>query len=92
MTQPKNKKPFIPKDKPKSWVIFTLACLSGLLVAGPILIGGNILKIKAISTIGMALFILCWSVAAIVWVIYITHFLAGHYKQIEERDWKDQIW
>jgi len=85
-------KPFISRDKPKSWVLFVLGCLCGLLVAGPIAISGVALKIQLVKTIGFSLFFSCWAFGAVMFIIYTFSFVKGRYKDIEPRDWKEQIW
>ena len=87
-----SEKSFIPKDKPKSWVLFILGCLSGLLVAAPIAISGVTLKVQVIKTIGISLFIGFLVFGAIMYFVYIISLAKGRYKDIESRDWKEQIW
>ena len=86
------KKPFIPRDKPKSWIIFICAGLIGLLVAGPIAIGGSILEIRLLGMIGVFLFFLCWAAMAVMFVVGFISKIFGHWKDLQEKDWKDQVW
>lgn len=87
-----NQKPFIPRNKPKSWVIFVLAGLCGLLVAGPLMFGGHYLGENEIVTLGKALFFLAWGVAVIMWFIFAAGLVTGKYKNISEKNWHEQLW
>ena len=88
----KSNKQFIPRDKPKSWIIFICSGLVCLLVASPIAIGGSVLKIKFLQMTGIFLFDLCWSTMAVMFVVGIINRIIGRWKNIEEKDWKDQVW
>ena len=92
MNQDAPKRPFLPRDKPKSWVIFIICCLTGLLVAGPIAVSGIAFQVEALTSVGTAIFWGCWIVGIAMWIVYISRSIAGHYKSIEDRDWDDQVW
>ena len=87
-----NNKPFIPKDKPKSWVILILFGLCGLLIAGPIMFLGAYFKIAFIKEIGSFLFTLCWISAVASWFVFIVGMLTGKYRNIKEQEWNKQLW
>ena len=92
MNQTTPKKPFFPKDKPKSWVVFISCILAGLLIAGPLLLSGIVFEIEALEFLGGILFWCCWIMAAAMWLVFILRSIAGHYREIEHRDWSEQIW
>ncbi len=43
-------------------------------------------------TLGKALFFLSWTVAAIMWLIFAVGLVTGRYKNISEKEWKEQLW
>jgi len=88
----KHKEPFIPRDKPKSWVLGIVAGLFGLLVAGPAMILGGIFELTIIMNLGITLFVASWSVAAVSWVIFMVGLTTGMYSDIQEQEWNKQIW
>ncbi len=88
----KENKVFIPRDKPKSFVIGILSCLVGLFVAGPILIAGKYYEINLIEIIGQFMFISCWVLFATSWLIFIFGLTNGKYKNLEEKEWSEQLW
>jgi hypothetical protein len=92
MSEEKIKKPFIPRNKPKSWVIFNLAGLCALLIVAPMMFASVYLKWKFLQFIGMALFICCWATGVAMWFVFFFGMITGKYKAIEERDWHDQLW
>jgi len=87
-----NRKPFIPRNKPRSWVVFVLSVLCGLFIAGPLLFGGLYFEINEVATLGKVLFFLFWAVAAIMWFVLITGLISGKYKNLPEKDWHEQVW
>lgn len=92
MIKEKIKKPFIPRDKPKSWIIFICGVLIGLLVAGPLAILGSALNFWLLKIIGSVLFFACWAIAAIMFFVGIISRISGNWKKLEDRNWKDQVW
>jgi hypothetical protein len=88
----KEKRPFIPNDKPKSWVIGILSGIAGLLVAGPFLVTGTHYEITAINEIGQLLFFFCWLSCAIFCLIFVVGLSSGKYKNIEQKEWHKQLW
>jgi len=88
----KNKKSFFPKDKPKSWVIAVSSALMGLLVAGPIMFLGIYTEVKLVKTIGTIMFVLCWAVFAITSCVCAAGMLTGKYRNLQEKEWKEQLW
>jgi len=84
-------RPFIPRDKPKSWVIFVLSALCGL--------GFGLVAFVSASqgwsvakAIGIAGFSLCWLSAAIAGINCGIGMLTGKYGHLQERAWRDQVW
>ncbi len=87
-----NEKSFIPRDKPKSWVLGILAGLIALVVASPIMFLGAYFKYSIIKNLGITLFVACWGTFAISWLIFFIGMLGGKYKNIQEQDWSEQLW
>jgi hypothetical protein len=85
-------KPFIPRDKPKSWVLFICAGLIGLLAFGPVIGLGIYLETNWLRRMGVAGFFVCWCVMAVSGVISVVGGLSGRYRNLEPKDWKDQVW
>lgn len=84
--------PFIPRDKPKSWVVVICASLCGLLVFGPFLGLAIFLDSSGLRYFGILGFTTCWVAAAVSGIIAILGIFSGRYKRLVARDWKDQIW
>jgi len=86
-----DKRAFIPKDKPKSWVIFVLATLIGLGVGliGALLMWGGF---PTLAYAAMALFVACWLVAASAWVVFAVGSVSGAYKNLSPKPWSEQKW
>ncbi len=85
-------KTFLPRDKPKSWIVFIVCGLMGLLIAGPVVIIGMTFHLEALRSVGIVLFWFCWAAGGVMWLVYISRLIAGKYKEIAERDWREQIW
>ena len=85
-------KAFLPRDKPKSWIMFVISILAGLLVAGPLAVSGIALEIETLESAGTTLLWSCCVFGGTMWLLYICRSIAGHYKDIESRDWREQIW
>ena len=92
MKNDNNKKPFIPRDKPKSWIIGILVGLFGLLIAGPSLFVGYYFKWQFLQFFGKTLFVGCWLVFALMWLLFMVKILRGKYKKMSEKDLQDQVW
>jgi len=86
------KKPFIPRDKPKSWVIFIICCLSGILVGGPLAFVGAWSETAFVKGIGFALFAISWGVGMMAWLVFALGLVRGKYRNIKEADWNEQVW
>lgn len=87
-----DKKSFLPRDKPKSWIVFVISMLVGLLVAGPLAIVGIVFQIGDLESAGRLLFICSWSVGVAMWFVFISHSIRGRYKNIKESNWSEQLW
>ena len=84
-------KPFIPRNKPRSFVVFVLAVLFGLgfgLVAF-VSASQGWAGLKAFCVGGFAL---CWVVAAAAGITCGIGMLTGKYEHLSERPWRDQVW
>ncbi len=86
-----DKRPFIPRDKPRFWVLFVLAGLSGMGV-GLIGFGAAWFEQRWLASPMMLLFACCWLVAAVSWLGFIFGLLTGRYRNLSPRPWAEQIW
>ena len=88
----KNKDPFIPKDKPKSWVLFILCGSVCLLLAGPLIFVGMYYEIKPVQIIGTVIFMSCWLIAMVSGFVFLSGSSQGKYKNLKEESWNKQLW
>ena len=86
------RKPFIPRDKPKSWVIFVSAGLIGLLVAGPLVLLGDFLAWGWLIGLATLILVLCVFAGFVMWIIFAVGHVSGRYQGIGEKNWEDQVW
>jgi membrane protein implicated in regulation of membrane protease activity len=84
-------KPFIPLNKPRSWVIFICACLLGIALG---LLGFIFtwLGFKVVAVFLIALFLLSWVVSFISWLVFISGLISGRYINIQDKQWSEQVW
>lgn len=68
--------PFIPTDKPRFWLLFFLASISGM-GFGIIGFGAAWFELRWLELPMMFLFICCWMVAAVSWFGYFLAFSRG---------------
>lgn len=85
-------KPFIPRDKPKSWVVFVCAGLVALLGFGPVLFLAKFLDSSALFSVGEAGLTVCAGLMFLSWPVFMIGLLMGKYKNLPEKEWKDQVW
>lgn len=88
----KTKEQFIPRDKPKSWVLGILSVLVGLLVVSPIIFIGAYFNFKFIQYISMGLFVLFWLTFAISWLVFGIGLFGGKYRNLQKQEWSKQLW
>ena len=86
-----NSEQFIPRDKPRSWVIAVLAALSGL-GAGLIAFAADALAIDFIKVVAITLFVVSLVTFAVSWLVLISGIISGRYATLEPKDWNDQLW
>lgn len=82
---------FIPKDKPRFWVVFVLAGLLGLLF-GLVAFAAEWANLGWAAGPCKAAFFVAWLVAAFSGVGFAAGLLSGKYKSLSERPWKEQVW
>lgn len=87
----KDSAPFIPRDKPRSWVVGVLAGLSGL-AAGLVAFVGAWLGFAVVKFVGIVLFVACWLAFAGAWLVFMIGLVSGRYAKVEPREWSDQVW
>jgi hypothetical protein len=91
MNHEKTGKPFIPRDKPKSWVIAVLSVLIGL-GGGLMGFSGAAMKIMPLYYLGTSIFLICWIVGFPSILFFIFRNFSGCYKKLEVKNWKEQMW
>ena len=82
---------FIPRDKPKSWVIAVVACMTGFgigVVAFLLALNG----LPVAMDVARPMFLFCWAVGAAAGVSFLLGLFTGRYRRVEEKPWRDQIW
>jgi hypothetical protein len=84
-------RPFIPRDKPRSFVVAVLAGL-GALAAGGTTFLGHYLGSAILFQGGRFLLYLCVLVALPMMAVCLVRSWFGHYEKIEEKSWNDQAW
>jgi len=92
MNQTASKEPFLPRDKPRSWIVGIICGLIGVLIAGPLAFAGIAFEISALKEAGTLLFWCCWIVAIAMGAVFLSKTITGRYKSIEARDWSKQVW
>jgi hypothetical protein len=85
------KRPFIPQDKPKSFVIFTLAGLVGLGV-GLLAFAFGTLGFNVGYLVAIALFVVCWVVGALFLLLFTVRTMAKEYEDLQPKPWREQKW
>ncbi len=85
------RKPFIPKNLPKSLVISYLSLLIGL-GFGVIGFISGFLDLIVIKNICAITFICSVIVFLVSYIFHTERTVRGKYSNIESKDWKDQIW
>jgi hypothetical protein len=82
---------FIPQDRPKSWVIFSMAILIGLLVFAPLALVGSLLASPPLADVGRFGFFVSWFVAIVAWfIVMLKHKRFSVY--VPPRIWREQVW
>lgn len=74
------------------WVVAIICGLIGVLVAGPLAIAGIAFEVGALKDVGTVLFWGCWIVAIPMGAVFLSKTITGRYKNIEARDWSEQVW
>lgn len=85
------KRPFIPQDKPRFWVIFILAGLITLAVGLAAFVAAW-LELRLIEKILMTLLKLGWGVMAVSWLGFAFGVVSGRYRNLKSKAWKEQVW
>jgi hypothetical protein len=92
MNKDASRKPFIPRDKPKSWVILLIAILVTLLLGAPILFVSAIFDLAFLNAIGRIIFLGAWATGATAGCIFVFGVITGKYGDIQELPWSEQGW
>jgi len=86
-----DQKPFIPRDKPKSWVVLTLACLSGLGI-GLLMFVAYELELRPLGELMRFLFLCCWGVGMLSGTMFLVNLVRGRYRNLRALPWGEQQW
>lgn len=88
----RDKRPFVPRDKPKSWVISVILRLSffGFVLFGFLLDHWGLMQY--FSTVYSSLLIGLLVGDFVVSAIYARRWKAGYYNNLTSTPWKEQIW
>jgi heme O synthase-like polyprenyltransferase len=86
-----NRRPFLPLDKPRSWTLFVVSGLVGMAIGLVGFVAASF-ELRAVQILAMGLFMVCWTVAAVSWVVFVIRFVTGQYRNIQARAWKEQVW
>jgi uncharacterized membrane protein len=85
------KQPFIPRDKPKFWVLGVLSALCGLGL-GLLALGAAWYGIDMLKEALIVLFAACWVTFILSWLGFVFGLLSGRYQNITEKSWREQSW
>jgi hypothetical protein len=85
------KNSFIPRDKPKFFVVSVLSGL-GALAAGALLFAAGSFGLSALEAVLRPVFFLCWLVRAFCTVGFLAKQWTGRYHSLQDRSWKEQVW
>ena len=88
----KHKKPFIPRDKPKSYVLCALSSLVMLFIATPLAALGIYNEITVLLWTGAIVFCMAWVTFVIMMFVHTSNSDKGNYDNIKEKKWSEQVW
>lgn len=86
------KRSFIPRDKPKSWVLMMIGILVALIIGAPIIWLGDYLDFRFVEVAGFAIFYLGWLLGISMSIVFAYGSLSGKYGRLETRNWSAQVW
>jgi len=87
----KQKRPFIPQDKPKFWVIGVLLGLFGL-AFGLVGLVGAWFGISILRWLGVFVMASCVAVFFVCWVGAFVGSVGGKHRNIQAKPWSEQVW
>jgi hypothetical protein len=82
---------FIPRDKPKLWVIGILAGLCGF-GSGLLAFGATWFGLPLAKVLFTAMFFVCWATFVVSWIGFVFGLVCGRYRRLTERPWPEQVW
>jgi len=77
--------------KPRSFLVFTAACLVGLLLGG-LCVGFYFAGLEVAKHIGFWVAIVCWAVAGFSCISYFAGQFSGRYRDLQGKAWTDLPW
>ncbi len=85
------KRSFIPRDRPRSWVILVVACLGGFLFGASSALLESSLGVS-FGRLPVVVLAVCVPIAVLSAAVYLHGLLVGRYRDIRARPWRDQVW
>jgi hypothetical protein len=82
----------VPNDKPKSFLLFVAGLAIGTLVFVPMIVAALALEKVPLLLYGAAGLAIAWLPAAYMGFLFTARLAAGHYRNLEARAWKEQVW
>jgi hypothetical protein len=77
--------------KPRSWWVFTAACIIGLLLGG-LCVGLYFAGVQAAHRVGFWIIVICWSLAAWSCGSYYVGLFSGRYRNLHGKNWSELPW
>ena len=85
------RRPFLPENKPRSWVIGVSAGLLGLFF-GLLAFAAAWFELQTLKSLLLVLFAACWVVFAASWLVFAAKLASGRYASVQSRPWREQVW
>jgi hypothetical protein len=82
----------VPRDKPKSLILFLAFLVAGLIVFLPMAVAGLSLEKVPVFLTGTAGVAVTFLTAAFMALLFAAGLYAGRYREMHELPWRDQVW
>lgn len=87
-----DRKPFFPRDKPKSWVLFISSVLIGILVLTPSILIAHFVGLNVVVEIIKFVLLAMGGFGFVMGIVFNYKLLRGKYRNLSSRPWSDQEW
>jgi len=77
--------------KPRSWLVFSAACLTALLL-GALCVGLYFAGWQAAQRLGFWIILICWVVAGVSCISYFVGQFYGRYRNLRGKGWAELPW